>query len=252
CSGSLGLLPHAHAASAPTRPVPTSAPTRPATNSDQATTSALSPRPTTAPSVPDKKNRTPDLSSKARTSELGNKTQPQKIRQPSSSRFQDLWSKQTRALVGKTKQQTELYGIRVLTSLLALAAILALIYVVVRWLSKRMGLPFSQTNPALSIQARMPLEPKKTLWIVRAAEQDFLLGSHEQGIVLLAKLDPRDQESPMPKSFEIVSTGQNTNPPQIHTRPIKESHDTENPTTTTTPSSEVKSSSIPRPEKERE
>jgi flagellar biogenesis protein FliO len=131
-----------------------------------------------------------------------------------------------------------LYWIRAFSVLFLLGAMVILIFVVLRWASARAGLPL-QSGQLLQIHARVALEPKKAIWLVGAAQQYFLIASHEQGVTFLATLDPtqtqaalaekpqstgafwrilrkhpdetKDAESPpaspIPTHFEVVSDG---------------------------------------------
>ena len=72
--------------------------------------------------------------------------------------------------------------------MLVLCGILALAVIAIRfWLPKLSMWNKSPTGP-LEICARLPLEPRRTLYIVKAAESYMLLASSEAGVHHLAAL----------------------------------------------------------------
>ena len=76
--------------------------------------------------------------------------------------------------------------------LLVLCGILVLAYLTIRHLIPRIiGINTSASGP-IQVLARFPLEPKKTLYAVRAGADVLLIGSSESGLQLLKQLDPAD------------------------------------------------------------
>src|SRR5215813_7599405 len=76
--------------------------------------------------------------------------------------------------------------------LLVLAGILVLAYVGIRFVIPRMmGVHVSAAGP-IQVLARYPLEPKRTLYAIKAGSDVLLIGSSESGLQLLKELDPTD------------------------------------------------------------
>lgn len=88
-----------------------------------------------------------------------------------------------------------------------LSAILILAYVTVRHVIPRfLGMNNSPGGP-IQVLARFPLEPKKTLYAVKAGADVFLIGSSESGMQFLKDLNPADFQS-MVRQINEVPTGQ--------------------------------------------
>jgi|SRR3954471_23431174 flagellar biogenesis protein FliO len=78
--------------------------------------------------------------------------------------------------------------------LLALAGVLVLAYVVLRvGLPRMMGMPSSKGGP-IEIVARHPLEPKKTLYLVRMGPQLFLIAASDTQVQFLTSVAPENVE----------------------------------------------------------
>ena len=76
--------------------------------------------------------------------------------------------------------------------MLVLCGILALAVVAIRvWLPKMAMWNKSAAGP-IEVCARLPLEPRKTLYIVKAANSYLLLASSEAGVQHLAALSPEE------------------------------------------------------------
>jgi len=76
--------------------------------------------------------------------------------------------------------------------LLVLCGILILAYITIRHLIPRViGINSGVTGP-IQVLARYPLEPKKTLYAIKAGEDVLLIGSSESGLQFLKALDPAD------------------------------------------------------------
>jgi len=91
--------------------------------------------------------------------------------------------------------------------LLVLCGILVLAYLTIRHLIPRIiGMQTSGSGP-IQVLARFPLEPKKTLYAVRAGSDVLLIGSSESGLQFLKELDPAEFESAVPPA-ETARGGQ--------------------------------------------
>jgi flagellar biogenesis protein FliO len=70
----------------------------------------------------------------------------------------------------------------VVRTLLALAGVCALAWVSLSWLARRgIGVPGRGKNGRIEVLERIPLGPRKTLYLVRADGRDLLLGTGEGG-----------------------------------------------------------------------
>jgi flagellar protein FliO/FliZ len=101
------------------------------------------------------------------------------------------------------------YGWLLLRSLLALAAVCLLVYVVLRFLSRRV--PGTATGtPLMRIVARLPLEPRRSLYLVEVAGRYLLVGLGENGSpATLAEIDAATvkesaPEAPHPSFLEVL------------------------------------------------
>jgi len=86
---------------------------------------------------------------------------------------------------------TSSLALDLLRTLLALAGVCALIWVTLRFLAKR-GLiaPGQARGASLRVLARLPLEPRKSLYLVRAGKRLLLLATGDGGSPrLITELD---------------------------------------------------------------
>lgn len=72
--------------------------------------------------------------------------------------------------------------------MLVLCGILALAVVAIRFWLPKMSMWNKSASGPIEICARLPLEPRKTLYIVKAANSYMLLASSEAGVQHLASL----------------------------------------------------------------
>ena len=80
-----------------------------------------------------------------------------------------------------------------LRTLLVLAFIIAVVYLSLRLLRRFMGKGILKgSGKEIVVLARTYLEPKRTLCIVQVGQRFFLVGTSEQGMVLLAELAAED------------------------------------------------------------
>jgi hypothetical protein len=80
-----------------------------------------------------------------------------------------------------------------------LVVVLALAVFVLRgWTSRLTGASTARTGP-LQVICRMNLEPRKTLYIVRAGSGYLLLAASEAGVELLTELDGAELEAAIPE-----------------------------------------------------
>jgi flagellar biogenesis protein FliO len=106
-----------------------------------------------------------------------------------------------------------------ITVLFALGGVLVLAYVILKVVLPRMfGITASNNGP-IQVLARYPLEPKKTLYLVKTGTQVFLVGTSESQIEYLTAIAPenaaeieaaRNQEAPRKDFRQFLSRFQKT------------------------------------------
>jgi flagellar biosynthetic protein FliO len=84
------------------------------------------------------------------------------------------------------------YGAFLIETLAILTVVCALAWLILRYGVKRGGL--RRTGP-LAVIARLPLEPRRTLYVVEAPGKTLLIGVSEGSIATLAELDPAEVAS---------------------------------------------------------
>jgi flagellar biosynthetic protein FliO len=86
------------------------------------------------------------------------------------------------------------YGTSLLQSLLALAAVCILAWIVIRWASGRRLLGLAAGGQGrLRVLERLPLDPRRSLYLVQVGEKVLLIGAGEGGApAVLAELDAKE------------------------------------------------------------
>jgi flagellar biosynthetic protein FliO len=77
-------------------------------------------------------------------------------------------------------------GASVAVSFLSLGLVCVLAFLALRWLSRR---PPGPSHGPLRVLARQSLDPKRSVFVIEAAERCFLVGAGEGAMTLLAELD---------------------------------------------------------------
>ena len=93
---------------------------------------------------------------------------------------------------GAGEEQDESVGWMLLRTLLVLGVVVASIYLTLNvGLCKLMGLQAvsSGSQPLVSVVERLPLDQRRSLFVVKAADEYLLVGGGEAGLQLLSKLD---------------------------------------------------------------
>lgn len=81
------------------------------------------------------------------------------------------------------------YGLYLLQTLLALGAVCLLAYVVLRWGAKRLY-GVGRPGQRMRLIERLPLEPRRSLYLIEVAGRRLLVGSAESGVTLLTEVAP--------------------------------------------------------------
>ncbi len=83
------------------------------------------------------------------------------------------------------------YGELLVGSLVVLGLVCLAAWVVVRFGLRRMGYPGSGPRPGgvLDVVARVPLEPRRSLYVVEVGGKTLLVGTSEMGLSVLSELD---------------------------------------------------------------
>jgi len=104
------------------------------------------------------------------------------------------------------------FGAQILQGILALVAVCLLAWVGLRLLYRRRLLPGAEGRAGpVRVVARLPLEPRRTLYVIDAGGKFLLVGAAEGGLATLAELDRETVEralaaAPAPKSFVEMLT----------------------------------------------
>jgi flagellar protein FliO/FliZ len=128
---------------------------------------------------------------------------PPAPKEPAARQDRPLWDSNA----PESPEQQESFGLALVKLVLMLGLVLALVYLVLnRGLRKVMGiqgLPIGRSTLVKVIE-RVPLEPRVSMYVVKAANEYLLVGRTEQGLALLSKLSAEDverlqQERPKPQ-----------------------------------------------------
>src|SRR5687767_8115571 len=81
------------------------------------------------------------------------------------------------------------YGDLLVTSLVVLVAVCIAAFVVVRLLGRFLATGRVRGAHLLDVVARVPLEPRRSLYVVEVANKTLLVGTSEMGLSVLTELD---------------------------------------------------------------
>jgi flagellar biogenesis protein FliO len=103
------------------------------------------------------------------------------------------------------------YGDLLVTSLLVLGGVCVAAFVVVRLLGRFLSTGRARGAHLLDVIARLPLEPRRSLYVVQVAGKTLLIGTSEMGLSVLSELDAgevrtRTQVADRPSFGELVRT----------------------------------------------
>ena len=94
-------------------------------------------------------------------------------------------------------------GAALAQTLLTLAAVCALAWWALRWVSRR-GVGRSPAG-VITVVDRVALDPRRSLFVVRVAGKALLLGGSDGGLALLSELDPAALTPPEPAAKDAAS-----------------------------------------------
>jgi flagellar biogenesis protein FliO len=101
------------------------------------------------------------------------------------------------------------YGDLLLTSLLVLGGVCIAAFVVVRVAGRLLATGRARSTHLMGIVARLPLEPRRSLYVVEVAGKTLLVGTSEMGLSLLSELDAgqvRAEVAARPSFGQLVRT----------------------------------------------
>jgi flagellar biogenesis protein FliO len=101
------------------------------------------------------------------------------------------------------------YGDLLLTSLLVLAGVCIAAFVIVRVAGRLLATGRARGTNLIGVVARLPLEPRRSLYVVEVAGKTLLVGTSEMGLSLLSELDAgqvRAEVAARPSFGELVRT----------------------------------------------
>jgi flagellar protein FliO/FliZ len=87
------------------------------------------------------------------------------------------------------------YGDLLVTSLLVLGAVCIAAYVAVRVFGRLLASGRARGTHLLDVVARVPLEPRRSLYVVEVAGKTLLVGTSEMGLSVLSELDGSEVKS---------------------------------------------------------
>src|SRR5512139_1501263 len=81
------------------------------------------------------------------------------------------------------------YGDLLVTSLVVLGAVCVAAFLVVRFFGRFLAAGRTRGGHLLDVVARVPLEPRRSLYVVEVAGKTLLVGTSEMGLSVLTELD---------------------------------------------------------------
>lgn len=87
------------------------------------------------------------------------------------------------------------YGDMLVTSLLVLGVVCVVAFVAVRLLGRVLATGRARGAHLMDVVARVPLEPRRSLYVVEVAGKTLLVGTSEMGLSVLSELDAGEVRS---------------------------------------------------------
>lgn len=94
-----------------------------------------------------------------------------------------------------------------LRMLLVLALVLALVYLTLNFGLRRLMRVGARAQALVQVHERIPLEPKKSLYLVEAAGEYLLLGAGEGQVSLLTRIDPEKAREWLARRAALSQSG---------------------------------------------
>ena len=91
--------------------------------------------------------------------------------------------------IGASGAQSAGYGDLLVTSLIVLGVVCVVAFVLVRIAGRLLATGRTRGAGVLDVVARMPLEPRRSLYVVDVAGKTLLVGTSETGLAVLSELD---------------------------------------------------------------
>jgi flagellar biogenesis protein FliO len=96
------------------------------------------------------------------------------------------------------------YGDLLVTSLVVLAVVCVAAFVVVRVFGRWLATGRARGSHLLDVVARVPLEPRRSLYVVAVAGKTLLVGTSEMGLSVLSELDAGEVHARSTKPVTFV------------------------------------------------
>jgi flagellar biogenesis protein FliO len=99
------------------------------------------------------------------------------------------------------------YGDLLMTSLVVLGGVCVAAFLIVRFVGRFLAAGRARGTHLLDVVARLPLEPRRSLYVVEVAGKTLLLGTSEMGLSVLSELDAGEVRArlvPRPSFGELV------------------------------------------------
>jgi flagellar biogenesis protein FliO len=84
------------------------------------------------------------------------------------------------------------HGAALLRMILSLTIVCAIAYAALHYLAKRVSSPTGRGADSLRVLARLPIEPRRSIFIVRVGARTLVVGSSEAGLETLSELTPAE------------------------------------------------------------
>jgi flagellar protein FliO/FliZ len=82
------------------------------------------------------------------------------------------------------------HGAALLRMVVSLALVCGIAWFALKWGAKRLSAPTGAGAARMRVVARLPLEPRRSVVVVRVGARTLVLGSSEAGLETLAELTP--------------------------------------------------------------
>jgi flagellar protein FliO/FliZ len=101
------------------------------------------------------------------------------------------------------------YGDLLVTSLIVLGAVCVAAYVAVRVVGRVLATGRARGAHLMDVIARVPLEPRRSLYVVEVAGKALLVGTSEMGLTVLTELDAGEVKARVVPRVGFVELVQN-------------------------------------------